>query len=497
MKIINTADLTPEVIANQSSTESLWTYNGLDCCVTHEILPIITDSLDNHTRATYEFEKELQAVVLELDLRGVKVDLFERDRVVANLSKQLAVLETQLNRILFEGIGEALNWRSPQQLKRLFYEILRIPPIKFKGVVTVNRDALEKLRAYLYAQPIVNHLLAMRDMAKKISTLKTEIDSDGRFRTSYNIAGTETGRFSSSFSAFGTGGNAQNVADELRAIFVSDPGYKLGYIDLEQAESRLVGAIIWNLFGDAKYLDACESSDLHTTICRMVWPELQWTGNDKDDKALAEQHFYRSFSRRDATKRLGHGSNYMGTPPTMSRHTKIPQNLAALFQNSYFTAFPGIPRWHEHVKNELKEFGYLVSLMGRKRWFFGRREDASTQREAVAYDPQGSVAEILNRGMLQVWRSGVCQVLMQIHDAIVVQYPEELEQEVLPKVLELISVPVELNGGRKLIIPAEAKSGWNWSKMSPSNPYGLRKFTPGLHDPRTRPPTQSILDRVL
>jgi DNA polymerase I-like protein with 3'-5' exonuclease and polymerase domains len=47
-------------------------------------------------------------------------------------------------------------------------------------------------------------------------------------RTSYNIAGTRTGRLSSSFSEFGASGtNFQNIEERLREIFVADPGHKL------------------------------------------------------------------------------------------------------------------------------------------------------------------------------------------------------------------------------------------------------------------------------
>src|SRR5215467_12315958 len=97
--------------------------------------------------------------------------------------------------------------------------------------------------------------------------LKTEIDHDGRMRTSYNIAGTNSGRFSSSLSEFGTGGNLQNIEEGLRSVFIADDGMKLANFDAEQGESRIVGAIEWCLFHDGKYLDVCESEDIHTIVC--------------------------------------------------------------------------------------------------------------------------------------------------------------------------------------------------------------------------------------
>ena len=78
---------------------------------------------------------------------------------------------------------------------------------------------------------------------------------------------------------------------------------------------------------------------------------------------------------------------------------------------------------------------------GRRRRFFGRLNDDATIREAIAYDPQGSVGDILNLGMLQVWRDNTCQLLLQIHDAILVQYPESREETIIPLLLETIKAP--------------------------------------------------------
>lgn len=502
MKIIKTHELTPADIAFMGETEKLWVYNGLDCCVTAEVLNVIEPQLDNQTRATYEFSKALQAPVLEMKIRGILVDTEKRNEVIKAYEKDLEEITEGLDEIVREGLGiPCLNWRSPLQLKNLFYTVLQLPPIKKRNArgeyaPTVDRDALEQLEAYFFAQPIVSHILRLRDIGKKISVLKTDIDPDGRMRTSYNIAGTTTGRFSSSLSEFGTGTNLQNIEEMLRSVFIADKGMKLAYIDLEQAESRLVGAIEWNLFGDGSYLDACESGDLHTSVCRLAWTGLAWTGDLKRDRDIAEQPFYRQHSYRHMAKVLGHGTNYNGKPYTMSKHTKLDAKLIGEFQAKYFAAFPAHQRWHASVASRLLSEGNLTSLTGRRRWFFGRRNDDSTIREAIAYDPQGSVGDILNTGMLKVWRLGTAQILLQIHDAILIQYPESEENTVLPKVLETIRVPIRLNFDRTLIIPAEAAVGWNWSKETKENPDGLRKYTGGDGRKRQRE-APSKLDRIL
>src|SRR3974390_48584 len=502
MKAIRTDQLTALTMP-VSETEKLWIYNGLDCCVTSEVRDVIKPQLNNQTRATYEFEKALQAPVLEMKLRGILVDQEQRDRMIMEWEKDVRILHDNLMSIVHDGLGVEYSWnyRSPLQLKRLMYEVLRLPTIKKRNAKgfyepTVNRDALEQLTNHFYAQPIVSHIIVLQDTHKKIGVLRTGIDPDGRMRTSYNIAGTTTGRFSSSLSDFGTGTNLQNIEKLLRSVFVADHGMKFAYIDLEQAESRLVGAIEWNLFGDGRYLDACESGDLHTSVCRLAWTGLPWTGDLKRDREIAEQPFYRQHSYRHMAKVLGQGTNYNGKPLTMSKHTHLEPELIGEFQSSYFAAFPAHQRWHRRVASELYQSGNLVSLLGRRRWFFGRRDDDATVREAIAYDPQGSVGDILNRGMLQVWRLNVCQLLLQIHDAILVQYPEGDEDRIISVLLGAIEVPINLNSGRKLLIPAEAKTGWNWSVESNTNPDGLRKYRGRAKRHRQRE-APSKLDRLL
>jgi len=493
MRIIQTADITPKSF--ETDTERLWVYNGLDCCVTMEVLDVLLPQLDNQTNSTYTFSRELQGPALDMRLRGVLIDGDRKARVISEFIDRIDDLEDSLSSIASEGLGLfGFNWRSNQQLKELFYERLGIPTIKKYGVPTVNREALEKMEAYFIARPIIAHIIQLRELAKKVGVLRTEIDHDGRMRTSYNIAGTTTGRWSSSFSEFGTGTNLQNIEETLRTIFISDPGMKMGYLDAAQGESRVVGAIEWNLFKDGRYLDACESGDLHTSVAKLCWPELPWTGNLKADRILAERPFYRHYDYRYMCKKIGHGTNYLGKPFAISKQAKIDQRIIEEFQPKYFMAFPAHQRWHGWVANAIRSTGQLTSLTGRRRHFFGRRDEDETLRQAVAYDPQGSLGDILNRGMLNVYRANDCQLLMQIHDAILIQYPEEREDEIIPKVQAQLKQRLELSHGRELIMPFDVKTGWNWGNYSNENEAGLKSYSPGK-DQRKRPKKVHFLDR--
>lgn len=474
-------------------------YNGIDVLATLQCFDAMAVQLDPITSATYYFERQLQGPLLEMGLRGVRIDIARKAEVVDELFEKMDFLERNLSRIVLEGVGmPGFNWRSPPDRIELFYNRLQIPPIKRQGRPTVDRPAREKLAGYTVARPIISHMNALADIAEKIKKLNSKIDSDDRIRTTYNIAGTNTGRLSSSAFIEGTGGNLQNVEESLRSVFIADPGMKWCKVDAKQIQSRIVGAIQWKLFKDGTYLDACESSDLHTHVAKLVWPGLGWTGDPKADKLLCDnpqQPFYRHYTHRDLCKKIGHGTNFKGMPPTISQQTGVPQDLVAAFQPQYMRAFPGHGEWHQWVANQLTSVGHIIGITGRKRWFLDRRTEEDTIRAAVAYDPQNSEAFIVNNGLLNIWHTNIATPMMHEHDGLVFQYPQHLEAQIIPELLTQLEVPIDIGHGRQLIVPYEAKIGWNRGNYhARNNPDGLRDYVEGDAG-RKRTPELSILDR--
>lgn len=497
-KIVHTELTQP---GDYSKWESDQIYNGLDCVITRECFDAMAPQLDPITAETYYFERQLQGPLLEMGLRGVRIDLQRKTEVVDDLFTKMEILERNLERIVLEGVGmPKFNWRSPPDRIELFYNRLQIPPIKRHGRPTVDRAAREKLAAYTVAKPIIAHMNAMADIAEKIKKLNSKLDSDGRIRTTYNIAGTNSGRLSSSAFIEGTGGNLQNVEESLRSIFIADVGMKWCKVDAKQIQSRIVGAIEWKLFKNGTYLDACESSDLHTEVAKLVWPNLGWTGNPKADKALCDNPnapFYRHYTHRDLCKKIGHGTNFKGMPPTISQQTGVPIDLVSKFQPLYRRAYPGHDEWHQWVANQLATIGYIIGITGRKRWFFDRRTEEETIRGAVSYDPQNSEAYIVNHGLLNIWHSQLATPITHEHDGLVFQYPQHLEDEIIPQLLTQLEVPVDIGHGRQLIIPYEAKCGWNRGNYdAKTNPDGLRGYEIG-DGSRTRTPEVGLMDRVV
>lgn len=487
-----------EMDSRLGTNRSEWVYNGLDCCVTLEIFEKLRGQLDNVSGNTYGFAKELQAPVFSMMSRGLRVNKERKQEALKSTIAEIDLIAKQIDRIIVEGIGlPPVNWRSPAQLKTIFYDVLKLPVVKKRNAhgiwaPTINEEALEKLCHTYLGQPLAVRMLKLRDLEKQRQFLATGIDKDGRARTSLNIAGTNTGRLSSRESVYGTGGNQQNVDRRLREPFIADPGMKLGNIDIQQGDSRNVGAICWNLFAykDEKfagsYLDACESSDLHTTVCRMTWQDLAWPEDQSTWKKFADSlMFHGQDSYRQSAKKLGHGTNYYGKPRNMALETKIPVKLVEGFQERYFGAFPCIQAWHKHCANELLTHKVLTTLMGRRRQFFGRPNDDATLRKFISYEPQSLTADEINTVLLRLHKSGRVQLLMQVHDSILFQFPEKQEDDIISWILKECLVTISLVKGRMFTVPMDAKTGWNWGDATPKNEHGLKSWKGG--DKRMRP----------
>lgn len=477
MRIIDTGLLDQARMNTLSNTDKEWVYNGLDVCLTYEIDDALEQYMDPTSQHMYAISRALQAPILEMNMRGILIDVAERDKAVALLSADKARVDTNFDYLCQNIFGRLVNPSSPKQVIDLFYNWLAIPEQKKRNtkgewVPTTDRDALEKIaKNYSTAKVFVSHILKSRDIGKQIASLETPLSDKGRFHTSLSIAGTKTGRLASALSDFADGSNLQNIDRRIKKMFIADPGKKFCNVDLEQADARNVGAQTWNLFpayGDSgRFLDAAESGDLHTFVCSMCWTDLPWTGDPGEDRKIADQPAYREKSFRDMAKILGHGTNFNGQASQMAMHTKVERAFIEDFQHRYFNAFPEVKKRIEWISEQLVREGYLVTLFGRRRYFLKRRGDNKTLNEGCAFDPQSMTADEINYAMIRVYQYlkpafPWLELLIQVHDSLLFQYPEEHEDLIVPLILKCMQTIITLRGGRKFYVPSEAKVGWNW-----------------------------------
>jgi len=467
--------------------EKEWAYCILDSCLTYGIHNALSEELAENPQAqlVYHFERAMQGPAMQMQLRGTRIDEVKCDF-------SCGVLQRAINRVhkILAAFGakywdRAVNFQNNhyRHLPVLFYTVLKVPPIRGKNKkITCNREALEKIAASPKAPEAAyaaRAILFGRDCKKQLDVLLSKRDPRGRFRSSFNVGATETGRWSSSKNCFGEGNNQQNVTPPRRGIFIPDAGWKLGNADLKQAESLVVA----HLCGDAGYIEAHEAGDTHTYVARLLWPEVPWTfgakctlcegvgckpcgGSGTEDRRLAEKQYYRHFSRRDLAKRVQHGSNYGMSEFLLARILKVELRFARDIQGRYFTAFPGIKKWHEAIRKELRARGQMTTALGRQRQFLGRLYDEATVREAISNEPQSIVADVLNRGLWTLWERydpDPIQVLQNGFDSVLFQHRADFADKQL--VIDALTVPFKING-REVTIGVDCKlGGANWKAL--------------------------------
>ena len=482
-------------------------YNGYDTIATIQLWQKFAEQLAEkpEAMAVYEEEKALSQPLLYAMLKGILVDQQVTGELKELFDRENADLLQRLDFITKCCGLDVINLGSPVQVQWLF-------GCFDADIDSSNRESLEQLiKADPELAPIANIILMWRDRKKMLDVLQPDlVDRDGRMRTFYKVAGTDTQRLSSAKNALWTGMNLQNIKREddedavghanIRSMFIADPGYKFCNIDLERSDSWAVGLEVFQSTGDRSYLDACSARDLHTVVSRLVWPDLGWTDDEEANVAIAEQYFYRQYDYRFMSKKGGHGSNYLGSAFGLAKQMKIPVHVAERFQRAYFRAFKGIPKWHQIKARELQTTGRLTNLFGRVRNVHSRLDSDGTLRALIAFLGQSVTAYVINRIILRMWRQQMIRpqmdfhILGQVHDSGLWQFPEAREAEFCALVREMAQIPITVTSpqGETITksIPIEVATGWNWAKVNKKNPAanpdGLRKLKPGQLDTRQR-----------
>ena len=425
--------------------EQLWTYNCKDCVITFEVDQAVQASVDKlGLRAQHDFQQEMFWPVLEAMIRGVRVDARRRSDFALELSSEIAARE----QYFIDVLGHPFNPKSPLQMKRLFYEDLKQKEIfnRKTGTITLNDEALQKIAAREpLLRPLVKAISEFRSLGVFLSTfVNARLDLDSRLRCSYNIAGTETFRLSSSQNAFDSGLNLQNIPKggsveegdpkalelpNVRKLFVPDPGFTFFDCDLDRADLQVV---VWEA-QDAELKEMLLADvDIHSENARMLGIS------------------------RPLAKAWVHGTNYGGGPRTMAANCGISIHQAESMRSRWFSAHPGIAGWHKRTEESLRTRHFVENRFGNRRYYFDRIEGLLP--EALAWIPQSTVALVINRLWLKIYHElKEVQVLLQVHDSLAGQFPTHLAAWCSRRIVEL-SQTIVVPYPDPLIIPLGIKT---------------------------------------
>ena len=402
------------------------------------------------TQVYEEIERPLCPVLAEMEQAGVLVDQAALAHFGQTLQTGIEVLQGEI----YAQAGEKFNINSTQQLGRVLFEGLGLPPVKkTKTGYSTSAEVLEKLRPQ---HPIIDLILEYRQLTKLNSTyvegLAKVIAPDGRIHTSFQNTVTATGRLSS------TEPNLQNIpvrtelGAQIRTMFIARPGWVLVDADYSQIELRLLA----HMAGDEKMIAAFQSGqDIHAQTASQVFglPPEEITGE-----------------LRRRAKAVNFGIVYGISDFSLAQDIGVSRQEAADYMNKYLATFSGVREYMEHVKAQAKEDGYVATLMGRRRWLPELKSTnynlrAFGERVALNMPIQGTAADVMKLAMIRVARrlkaEGLqAQLILQVHDELIVECP----QEEADQVKALLTQEMEGAGNFSVPLVAEAGAGRSWAE---------------------------------
>jgi uracil-DNA glycosylase len=442
--------------------DRLWTYNCRDAVATFEVAEVVEGVIDQlHRREQFNFQMyDLYPAVLGIMLRGVDVDRGLRGQLASEILGHISEREALIHRFA----GHEVNPRSPKQLQELFYgEFNQRPIINRKtGNPTTDEDALDILGQ---REPLLRRLCGaineVRSLGSMMNVIRAPLDVDGKMRCSYNVAGPETFRFSSSENAFGTGTNLQNITSggesdytglqlpNLRRLLIPPPGWSIAEGDLDRADLQVV---VWESEDDElKYL-LRHGIDIHTANARVIF-------------GLRESQPV-THTQRQVAKTFCHASNYGGRARTVAQHCGLLVHETELMQARWFGAHPGIKRWHRRTEQQLATSRSVRNAFGYVRFYFDRIEECLP--EALAWVPQSTVAIVINKILVALDRYALdlVKLLLQVHDSLVFAFRGDFRTQIYPKILPHTRVLVPYPD--PLLIPVSFKwSDKSWGDCKP------------------------------
>ncbi len=417
-----------------------------------KIEPLILQELKdkNLFELYHDIEMPLNAVLVDMQIAGFKVNQEELQRIDKELSELIVDIENQI----YFMAGQEFNISSPKQLGKVLFEDMGLKAgKKTKTGYSTSKEVLEKLAK---DNPIIDKILQYRTYTKLKSTysegLQYSIDENtGAIHSYLEQVVAATGRISSHNP------NLQNIpiryemGRELRKAFVPrNQDYVLLSADYSQIELRILA----HLSQDSKMIAAYnEGIDIHALTASQIFEKKL------DDITLAE--------RSDA-KAINFGIIYGMGKYSLSEDLHISYQAAEDYINNYFAKYPDIKTFLDKSKEDAEKLGYAMTLFGRKRPIpellnKNHRIREYGKRVAMNAPIQGSSADIIKVAMIKVHeeltvRNLKSQLIMQIHDELIIDTHKDEFDEVRDVLIEAMKNACHLD----VPLNVDVSSGDNW-----------------------------------
>jgi DNA polymerase-1 len=448
-----------QVSFDQVPLEDAYPYASEDVDITFRLWNVFEPQLTGELKKLYEeIEMPLVRVLADMRLAGIKVDPSELESQRVHLTKRIKELAIEID----NASPFAFNPDSPKQLSEVLFDTdkgLGLTPLKKgKSFHSTNVEVLERLATDPDIETdLPSLILEYRKLTKLVNTyLVALVDAinpkTGRIHASFNQTGTSTGRLSSSDP------NLQNipirteVGRAIRKAFVPDKGNLFVAADYSQVELRMLA----HLSGDENLIQAFkDGQDIHRAVASEVFGTALCDISD-------EQRF--------AAKAVNFGIVYGITKWGLARQLKCTPERASQIIDDYKSRFKSIDTFLERCINQAEEFGYVETIKHRRRPIRNihannQQQKALAERVAINSVVQGSAADLIKIAMKNVHQRLAeefpkAKLLMQIHDELVVEAPEEDAESIRELLVEVMESAMKLD----VPIVADASIGKSWAE---------------------------------
>jgi len=399
-----------------------------------------------------ELEKQGLWEVFELETRLVPMMLAMRRRGVRVDENRAQELEDELNvkiKEISKGLG-GISINAAQEIARLCdKEGIKYPMTAASANYPKGQPSFQKEWLKAHDHPLMRQLSQARTYVKYRDTfIKSYIyenSVNGRIHCKFNQlrsdeSGTVSGRFSSSNP------NLQNIPKRkegkfMRSTYVPDDGERWVRFDWSQIEFRLLvnAAATANIRGANIAVDMY-NNDPTTDFHEMV-NDLTHVG-------------------RDDSKTINFGLVYgMGVPLLARNLGKSIQEAQAII-DTYFMKVPFVKGTYDLASRTAKNRGFILTLLKRRARFPGGEFTHKALNRAL----QGGAADIMKLAMVDIWESGICDVLgaplLTVHDELDWSAPKTLEaNEALMESKHIMENCFKL----KIPLVAEMELGSDWA----------------------------------
>lgn len=441
-------------------------------------------AIDNQLDLFEQVEVPFTKVLWTCERNGIMVNTQYIGAAAEVVKKEIDELEREANRIN----GKIINLNSPDQLADYFFERQKLRPLKYTkgGKKGIRKPSCDKafLEYYEADDPLAAVAVKHRDLSKLYGTylmgLPTHMDMNGRIHTRFNQDVARTGRLSSADPNMQNIPNPERDKYKIRRAFIAPDGWRIICFDYDQLEMRLLGAASMQ----QSMIDIFRSGkDIHMGNAELVfghpYDDIKRAKKMKDDEWATltnaqVEYFKKCLHSRSAVKTVGFGLNYGMKEKQLAKKIGCSVDVAVDIINRYMAALPAVKQFYAEAIEECRKTGYSFTLLGRRRFLpeINARSDYDrfkAERQAVNNQIQGTAADAAKLAMINCHAANLddeyaCRMLLQIHDELVFECPDETAKEASARIHELMEDPFPSDLAVAITVSGGIGSSWEEAK---------------------------------